>query len=153
MDNNTHKTSILTERLDFFTELVKEYLPLWTVGVNKRLKYTLARTWHFRDYIEISYELITEGSFDIIWQVMMHEIAHGLCGGEHGHSSQIYRQCCKELGTVSSSHIDCGLEQLSKYVFECIRCGQLYHRDRLKVIWKSGRARCGKCKGKLKQIK
>lgn len=149
------ETDKTQERLDFFTELVHEHLPNWSFKVNSRLQTTLALTKYSSRTIEINKELICNGNFEIVWNIVLHEIAHGLVGFHHSHTNSAFINHCKALNTSPAPYIKGALpdDLMWKHLYKCMRCGTQYRRNRLSRGLKQGYVRCRICRGSLEKIK
>ena len=88
--------SKLQERFDFFTQLVKEYLPDYTFSFNGRLTRTNGRILYNQKKIEMATRLAAYGTDSAVLNNILHEIAHGLHPKDgHGH---IWRRTFLNLG-------------------------------------------------------
>ena len=149
------ETDKIQERLEFFTELVHEYLPNWDFSINNRLQTTLALTKYSSRTIEINKKLICKGDFEVVWDIVLHEVAHGLTGPHHTHTTPAFIHHCKALNTSPAPYIKSALPDnlMWKHLYKCTRCGKQYRRNRLSRSLKQGYARCGICKGSLEKMK
>ena len=136
----------------------KNYFHIYRRGRKKYVKYDVFKVHH----IEIS-KWVLELNDDIIKDTIMHEIIHCFpyCNN-HGKEFKKYAMqvneklgySIKTVGNKKEDYKKSNLEyednlNVNKYKIKCIKCGQIYYRQRLKrnffLMY-----RCSKCKGKLR---
>lgn len=87
-------------------------------------KYTLGRC-HMamgrrRGVISLSADFVTNNSYEIITDILLHEIAHALVGGRHGHD-KVWQKKALELGATPDAKVDSVLPP-ANYMAKCSSC-------------------------------
>jgi len=75
-----------------------------------------------------------------VQDVILHEIAHAIVGGRHGHD-YVWKSKCIEIGCNPDRLYNGEVRVESKYTAVCPVCGQVHNRNRKPTRQVS----CGKC--------
>ena len=87
----------INDLVEFCKEFLVAYdLPDWTLVINKRYTRTLGSCSYYKKRIHLSYNLLRTCTEDVVYKVIMHEIAHALLPDE-GHSS-VFNKLAKCMG-------------------------------------------------------
>ncbi len=102
--------------------------------------------------IELSRNLVELNSEEKVVSILLHEIAHALCGKKHGHDA-VWQATCVSIGGSPERYYDeVGVEMpQGKWVAYCTNCGREFRRHRLparKIKWMY-HPKCGPDRGKL----
>lgn len=128
------------------------FLPDWRVEF-KRLKAYYGWTHQDTKTIDINTYLVETGTIANIRDTVLHEVAHGLVGPNHGHDS-VWQEMAKSLGARPTAKGD-GPKAIIPHKFE-LRC--FNHPDNTTALSRKGKwyrwgmkgiATCRKCNGKM----
>lgn len=151
MSSNPFVEKMIAVRMEAITLLADH--GLWDQGwrfvfTNGKMQVGICK--HREKQIGFSQHFLMKTEREDITDTLLHEIAHALVGGGHGHDS-VWRRKAVEIGC--NGNRTCGDEAVStakpNYMMECDDCGKKYYRYRMKRANLTGANRCGVCHGTL----
>lgn len=116
---------------------------------NGRLQSTGGR-YHLVDHhIDINPRILSEFGRAALEGTIKHELCHyhlHLAGQTGKHNTTVFKQLLRQVGGLRYSPIKPQRRQTTKYLYECVGCGQQYPRQRRINLAKY---RCGRCHHRL----
>lgn len=120
---------------------------------NPRLKTTGGR-FHLNDrHIDINPKIYQQFGYDELVGVIKHELCHYHLyndGLPAQHKDHEFKTLLQQVGGLRFSPIHSSVKRKIFHVYQCDRCGTIYHRVRKINLRKYV---CGKCHDKLKYLK
>ena len=124
-------------------ELMKQHgLEFWHIDFdNAKLRFGICR--YKRRTIGLSKHLVQLNDYEVIRNVILHEIAHALVGSGNGHN-WVWRQKAIEIGCDGNRCYDSNKVSpvIGKLVAECPNCNHIYYKHRKPKLKRA----CGKCR-------
>ena len=141
--------SAFQSNLNLAKTMVLGYLPEYSVLPMSSIKF-LGFCRSGKKVIRINEKLLASADRTLFWDVVMHEIAHGLVWWDPGHGSE-WKVKAVELGAVPRAHGISGhslnLRDGARYLLSCNKCGWTARYGSYKGKW-----RCAHCCGRLDVI-
>src|SRR5690606_31506600 len=119
---------------------------------NSRLRTTGGRYLPSKRLIEINPKYLEELGYEELVGIIKHELCHyhlHIEGKGYHHRDPEFKQLLKRTNSPRHCSTLPSIKREVKYRYQCLDCGMIYNRRRRVTIAKY---RCGKCKGKLKEI-
>lgn len=116
-------------------------LESWSLRLNSR-KRVIGLCSYARMTLELSVHLIDTNEWQMVEQVILHEIAHALTEG-HAHD-EVWRETARAIGVKNPrSRCDLPVQINGRYQATCDTCGKTYHRHRKSM--RMGQTACPLC--------
>ncbi len=99
----------------------------WTFVFNRR-KRAMGYCYSCTKTIELSIYFVERNSDEVILDTLLHEIAHGLVGTDHGHD-EVWKAKCLEIGAKPERYGQANMP-VGRWRAQCGCCGRHFHRFR-----------------------